>query len=122
MEAYPGQVVSLVVKATDELGRPTASTFRIQDSAENVSRSPDPRPVSHDLSLFIFLQPPFLQFIPSALTHDNLSDPYIASTVYTEGNTTLRGQKTILAEPILADVSNLRWYTGSVLIKLCLVY
>ena len=119
MEAYPGQVVSLVVKATDELGRPTASTFRIQDSAENVSCTPDPRLVSHD---YYFLQPPFLQFIPSALTHDNLSDPYIASTVYTEGNTTLGGQKTILAEPILADVSNLRWYTGSVLIKLCLVY
>ena len=51
VEAYPGQVISLAVKATDELGRPTASTFRIQDSAERVSCSPVPRPVSHDLCL-----------------------------------------------------------------------
>ena len=82
VEAYPGQVISLAVKATDELGRPTASTFRIQDSAE---------------------RPPFVQFIPSVQTHNNLSNSYVTTMLYTENNTTLAGEKTIFAEPILVE-------------------
>ena len=37
-----------------------------------------------------------------------MSNSYVTTMLYTENNTTLAGEKTIFAEPILVEVSNLR--------------